>query len=129
MAMRVRNSSDNSLHQPSLVQSYYIAGNYPAIQVTLQELVRKGDFPVSDSDFPYISKQTTRGKDIDVLEVSLPIIEGLRLRRRQGERELEFTTYQLLSNGLIREMKAHGRANEKPVREARQMISALQKKR
>lgn len=128
MAMPVRNSSDNTSHQPSLIQTYYITGNYPAVQVTLQELVRKGDFPVSDGDFPYISKQTTRGKSIDVLEVSLPIIEGLRLRRRQGEHELEFTTYQLLNNGLIREMKERGLANEKPVREARQMISALQKR-
>lgn len=120
MAVRVQAKIDATPGQP--IQTYYIAGNYPVIQAALRESAEEGAFPVSDSDFPYIAKQTTRGENIHVLEVGLQIIEGLWLRHRHGESELKFTAYQLLDNGLIRPLEERTLRNDTPVQKARKTI-------
>ncbi len=102
------------------VGQYFIRGNYAVLSTVFQTQVVLESPP--PRDFPYLSKQTTRGETIEVLEVELRIIEGLQYRRRQGERGLEFTVYQLLSNGLIRPLKEKTLKDESPVRKARKAI-------
>lgn len=120
MAMPVQAKIGAASGQP--VQTYYITGNYPVIQAALQESVEEGGFPVSDGDFPYIAKQTTRGENIHVLEVEFQIIEGLWLRHRRGESDFKFTAYQLLDNGLIRPLEERTLRNDTPVQKARKTI-------
>lgn len=107
---------------------YYLKGDDLTFQIALDTVTRMGKLETGDGTSPYIRRQTSRGVEVDVLEVPLDIIRALRRRNRAKDTTLSFTAYQLLSNGLIRVQNERTLKDEAPVKKMRKMIKDLPKR-
>lgn len=114
--------------RPQPMGMYYIEGDAKTIKIALNTMEDLGIAPAGDDMSPYIKKQTTRGKEVDVILASLEIIRAFRRWNREDDTKLTFTPYQLLSNGLIRVHSERTLKSEKPVREMAKKIKDLPKR-
>lgn len=111
--------------QPQPMGSYYIEGDAKTVKIALTTMEDLGEVPASDEMSPYIKMQTTQGKQVGVISVSLDIIRAFRRWNREDDSRLVFTVYQLLSNGLLRVLNERTLKSEKPVREMAKKIKNL----
>ncbi len=112
---------------PRRIGIYYIEGDELTFQTVGRALTEIGKIETGDGASPYISKETTRGKSVRVLEVPLSIIRGMRNWNRRGKENstLVFTAYQLLDNNLLRQLNEKTLKDEAPVRKVRNAIKNL----
>lgn len=110
---------------------YYIEGDERSFETAITALIGLGGLETPDGATPYVSMQTTQGKDIQVLKVTLPVVQGLQSwnrRAKEGNVRFIFTVYQLLSNNLLRPFKEKTLKDEAPVKKVRNAIKNLPKR-